>query len=224
MTRYREEDPHTGLFASLFGTSAVVHRSRFEIDLNRERHEAVYLTPKEAWGLEIWEEDPSEELVAESRSLHDSFYGQLGTALDEMAAEHGGFVLYDLHSYNHRRGGPDGPADPAEENPTINLGTGSLPGQWRAVARAFLASMSAATLDGGPIDARENVRFRGRQVATFVHDRYGDIGCALAIEVKKVFMDEWSGEFFPDVHRALGSALTASAAPVLDAWRRSARR
>ncbi|MGH8913682.1 MAG: N-formylglutamate amidohydrolase, partial [Acidimicrobiia bacterium] len=36
-TRLREEDPHTGLVASRFGISAVVHRSRFEVDLNRER-------------------------------------------------------------------------------------------------------------------------------------------------------------------------------------------
>jgi hypothetical protein len=35
-------------------------------------------------------------------------------------------VVFDLHTYNHRREGPDTP--PAEEvgNPEVNLGTGTM--------------------------------------------------------------------------------------------------
>ena len=46
--------------------------------------------------------------------------------------------------------------------------------------------------------------------------RYPDTGCVLAIEFKKVFMDEWSGE--PDVAHIteIAGALAAAVQPTLD--------
>lgn len=44
-TRRREEDPFTDLLIEEVPTRFVVHRSRFEIDLNRPRERAVYLDP-----------------------------------------------------------------------------------------------------------------------------------------------------------------------------------
>ena len=42
---------------------------------------------------------------------------------------------------------------------------------------------------------RENVAFQGKGEQTrFVHQRYPGRGCAIALEFKKFFMDEWSGE------------------------------
>jgi hypothetical protein len=38
-----------------------------------------------------------------------------------------------------------------------------------------------------------NVRFRGGELSRWVNARYCDRGCALAIEFKKTFMDEWTG-------------------------------
>jgi hypothetical protein len=48
-----------------------------------------------------------------------------------------------------------------------------------------------------------------------VHERFPRTGCAIAIEFKKVFMDEWSGEPFPDMLKQLRSALAATF-PVLE--------
>ena len=39
--RLREEDPYTGRWAELASTRFIVHRSRFEMDLNRPRPKAV---------------------------------------------------------------------------------------------------------------------------------------------------------------------------------------
>jgi len=78
--------------------------------------------------------------------------------------------------------------------------------------------MGGATLAGTPIDVRENVRFEGRQVARWVHDIYGDVGCALAIELKKVFMDEWTGKVHTTRLEELGDALLASVEAVGRAW------
>ena len=60
--------------------------------------------------------------------------------------------------------------------------------------------------------------FEGRHLARWVHEKYGDVGCALAIELKKVFMDEWSGELDLDRMSQLGDALTASGPVVRKAW------
>jgi N-formylglutamate deformylase len=46
---------------------------------------------------------------------------------------------------------------------------------------------------GRPLDVRENVRFEGGYLTQWVHERYEGVGCALAVELKKVFMDEWTG-------------------------------
>ncbi len=220
-SRLREEDPHTGIVAHRFANNVVVHRSRFEIDLNRERDHAVYLTADDAWGLEVWRRPLEKEEIAGSLHLYDRFYADLAAALDGLVADNGGFVLYDIHSYNHVRSGPGGEPDPAEESPIVNLGTGSLPERWKAVADAFVESARESTLDGTRLDVRENVRFEGRQVAAWVHGRYGDVGCALAIELKKVFMDEWSGEVDLQRLEKLGAALLDTAEPVRRAWRGS---
>jgi N-formylglutamate amidohydrolase len=221
-TRRREEDPFTGDIAERFVQSAVVHRSRFEVDLNREREDSVYRTPADAWGLDPWNEPPDDDLVRRSLGLYDSFYASLTMTLDQMVETHGGFVLYDIHSYNHRRQGAEGPPEDETGNPTVNLGTGTLPERWGRVADTFLEVMRSQQLGGEEIDARENVRFKGRRVAAFVHQRYGDLGCALAIELKKVFMDEWSGRLYPEEHRQIGDALLVTVEPVVSAWSSSA--
>jgi len=217
-TRLREEDPHTGKIAARFANNVVVHRSRFEVDLNRERDEAVYRCPEDAWGLDLWQRELTEKEVAESLALYDRFYLDLAASLGRLIAEQGGFVLYDIHSYNHRRLGPDALPDPDEESPLVNLGTGSLPEKWKPLADAFIESLRSNTFDGARLDARENVRFEGRQVARWVHENYGDVGCALAIELKKVFMDEWTGALDPVRMSRLGDALIATGPNVRRAW------
>lgn len=218
-TRLREEDAHTSEFIAGFENRIIVHRSRFEVDINRPREEAVYETPEDAWGLELWNGSLSPDLIARSRALHDDFYAQLREVLDTIEEEHGGFVLYDVHSYNHRRQGPTGPPDDPEANPQVNLGTGSLPARWRPVADAFLEAMRSARVGDDTIDARENVKFRGRELAAFVHENYGERSAALAIEFRKDYVDEWTDEVRPEVQKDLIVALEGTVDPVVAAWR-----
>ena len=49
-TRRREEDPFTDRITRAGGIPVVVHRSRFEVDLNRPRGTCVYVTPEQSWG------------------------------------------------------------------------------------------------------------------------------------------------------------------------------
>jgi len=44
------------------------------------------------------------------------------------------------------------------------------------------------------MDVRENVKFQGGYFSSWVNSTFAGAGCALAVEFKKVFMDEWTGE------------------------------
>jgi N-formylglutamate deformylase len=150
----------------------------------------VYRGPDDAWGLDVWTRPLPPAVVERSLAIYDDFYGALASRLDVLAAR-GAFVLLDIHSYNHRR---DGPA-PLAENPELNVGTGTLDrGRWYRVVDGFIDSMRAQRVARQALDVRENVRFGGAQLVRWVHQRYPEAGCALALEFKKVFMDEWTGE------------------------------
>ena len=219
-TRLREEDPHTDRIADLAPARVVVNRSRFEVDLNRLLEDAVYRTPQDCWDLEVWRTDPlDDDIVRRSQEVYASFYEDLGARLDEVAAR-GPFVVYDVHSYNHRRGGPDAEPEPVDHNPEVNLGTGTVDLKvFQGVVDAFTESLSEQRTDGGPIDVRENVKFKGRALSWWVHERYPGRGVCLALEFKKTYMDEWTGE--PDERRIaqLQQALAATHEPVLAALR-----
>ena len=60
---------------------------------------------------------------------------------------------------------------------------------------------------------RENVAFQGKGEQTrFVHERYPGRGCAIALEFKKFFMDEWSGEPDPSEVAAMRAFIAHIAA------------
>jgi len=218
--RLREEDPHTDEIGAFIPARVVVHRSRFEVDLNRTREEAVYRTSEEAWGLDILREPPlAEALVAGSLDVYDAFYAELAGRLDPVA-ERGPFVVFDVHSYNHRRDGVDAAEAPGEDNPEVNVGTGSVDHQrFGTVVDTFMESLRAAPTSAGALDVRENVRFRGRQLAAWTHARYPGRGLVLALEFKKTFMDEWTG----DVDRARVGELARALAGTIPDIERSLR-
>jgi N-formylglutamate amidohydrolase len=192
-TRLREEDPFTDLIIGDIGTRFIVQRSRFEVDLNRPRERAVYLEPDDAWGLSVWQRRLPDDLREASLAIHDEFYAALAGHLDAVAAE-GPFLLLDVHSYNHRRGGPTEPPEPVDHNPEVNVGTGFLDrSRWGLVVDRFIDFLSAELVAGRPVDVRENVRFRGGHLSQWVCRRYPGTACPLALEFKKVFMDEWTG-------------------------------
>lgn len=215
--RLREEDPFTDYLIQDIPNRIVVHRSRFEVDLNRAREEAVYLTPRQSWGLQVWRDRPPADLIARSLSLHDDYYDMLALNLHQMEKRHGAFVVLDVHSYNHRRQGPHAAATPHPDAPDINIGTFSMDrDRWRHVVEALTGHLSAAEIAGRRLDVRENIAFQGKGEQTrFIHHAFPQTGCAIAIEFKKIFMDEWTGE--PD-RRVLAPlrSLLASAVAVIE--------
>ncbi len=193
--RLREEDPCTGEWTTVADTRIIGLRSRFEVDLNRPREKAVYRIPADAWGLHVWETAPSDAVVAESLGQYDEFYEEVRTALAKLQKENKHVVVYDLHTYNHRRDGHDkSPAD-ASLNPEVNIGTGTMNrDRWGPLVDRFMSDLHAFDFQGRQLDVRENVKFQGGQFSRWIHEQFPETVCSIAIEFKKFFMDEWTGE------------------------------
>lgn len=210
-TRLREEDPYADYWTQCCGSRLVVQRSRFEVDLNRPRDEAICVNPEDCWDLTVWTETLNTDLVSHSLAEHDAFFRQLSETLELLTRREGKVIVFDFHSYNHRRGGRDAlPADPAE-NPDINVGTGTMDRtRWGPVVDRLISDLSGFDFGGRHLDVRENVRFRGRNFAHFVHSHYPETCCVLAIEVKKFFMDEWTGIVNPDLVKLLLNAFRST--------------
>ncbi|MDQ3478791.1 MAG: N-formylglutamate amidohydrolase [Pseudomonadota bacterium] len=201
LDRLREEDPFTGEAVRGVSSHIIVHRSRFEFDLNRARDSAVYRTPEQCWGLNVWKSgELDDSLVSGSLDLHGEYYRMLGAVLDELASRHDRFAVIDAHSYNHRRDGPDSAPTPQLDAPDINIGTFSMPrDEWAFLIDPLMQAMRDFDFNGRHLDVRENVAFQGKGEQTrFIHERYPARGCAIALEFKKFFMDEWSGKPDPN--------------------------
>ncbi|HEX2254604.1 MAG TPA: N-formylglutamate amidohydrolase [Thermoanaerobaculia bacterium] len=215
--RLREEDPFTAAWTAVADSRILAHRSRFEVDLNRPPEGALYLAPEQAWGLEVWRQPPPPGVVEESLAIHRRFYEEVRSLYQELARRHGRFVVFDLHSYNHRRGGRDTPPENPAANPEVNVGTGSLDRSlWGPVVDRFMTDLAAFDFRGRRLDVRENVRFQGGAFARWSHREFPGSVCVLAIEWKKFFMDEWTGEPRSEDLETISAALAATVPGVLE--------
>lgn len=206
--RLREEDPFTASWASIFDVRLISTRSRFEVDLNRPRGKAVYIKARDAWGLNLWNTQPAEKMIAESLTLYDQFYSELHRILAKIEKVHGRFVVLDLHSYNHRRGGPLAMPENPVGNPEVNVGTGSMDRNlWGSLVDQFMYDLTNFNFFVKPLDVRENIRFQGGHLSKWVHENFPKSGCCLAVEFKKFFMDEWTGEPFDHELKSITEAL-----------------
>jgi len=203
--RLREEDPFTADWTACAHSRVVVNRSRFEVDCNRPRERAVYRVPDDAWDLPLWGDVLPQSEVDASLALYDAFYARLDAVFSEAVDKHGAMLVLDLHAYNHRREGSGAPPALRAENPDVNLGTGYLDrDRWGGVADTFIREFRSAMPE---TDVRENVRFRGGHLARWAADAFGGAVCVLAIEFKKTYMDEWTGEVDPLACGAIADAL-----------------
>ncbi|MBV9388663.1 MAG: N-formylglutamate amidohydrolase [Chroococcidiopsidaceae cyanobacterium CP_BM_ER_R8_30] len=216
--RRREEDPFTANWTTVGDTRIVVQRSRFEFDLNRPREKAVYLKPEDAWGLTVWHSKLSQEILARSLAEYDAFYAAVKQVFTDLEQRFGRFVVYDLHTYNHRRLGLEAlPADPMY-NPEINLGTGTMDrSRWAPVVESFLTDLCRFDFLGRQLDVRENIKFHGGYFQYWVHQTFPRSACVLSVEVKKFFMNEWSNELDMKQLDAIRSALKSTVPGVLNA-------
>ena len=215
--RLREEDPFTEFIIRDVPNRIVVHRSRFAVDLNRSADQAIYLRPEQSWGLRVWSEPPDSTMITEALRFHNGYYRMLETMLQSVEAQFGRFVVLDVHSYNHRRHGPEAPPAHPDTMPEINIGTFSMDRRrWGYVLAPLIERLGEIDVRGRRLTVRENVAFQGKGEQTrFIHEKFPETGCAIAIEFKKVFMDEWTGVPDREALTAL-RAVVRSVIPLLE--------
>lgn len=195
--RFREEDPHTGLIAAQFGNHLIVETSRFAVDLNRRREKCVYLKPEDAWGLQTRISELPDPLYHDLLSSYDDWYNTLVYQTDRLLHRHPFLFVLDLHSFNHRRGGPDAEPDPQSENPDIILGRSNMPEKYHTIVEDLRQRLDSQVFFDKSLDVRCDVKFPGGNLPRFLHDHYPNRVLCLAVEFKKIFMNEWSGKLNP---------------------------
>jgi uncharacterized protein (TIGR02421 family) len=195
--RLYEEDPYTGEMISAMPITLIALDSRYEYDLNRESDNSVY---EEAWGRPVWKSPLSSSEKASSLSKHALFYRVLKALIKKIESLHGNCLVYDVHSYNHLR--------IEIPTPTFNIGTEQLNTRvWGKVIKHW--NKSLATIQLPNIETRsaiDEVFFGRGYLASFTNKHFKKT-LVLPTEIKKVFMDENTGEQYPLVLNDLKSAL-----------------
>ena len=214
--RLREEDPFTAKWLEVSDNQIIVNHSRFETDVNRPRDKAVYAKPDDAWGLQVWKNEPEQNIIDNSLAVYDNFYEQARKYFDLLFTMHENIVVYDIHSYNHRRESRNTIADP-HQNPEINIGTKNMDHDtWDPLVQKVIDTFKRFDYDGRRLDVRENVKFKGGYFGQWLFEHYGNNICPISIEFKKFFMDEWTGEPFEKDIKLINRLIIQSKEPVLD--------
>lgn len=186
----------TGVLTAVGDTRLRVRTSRFEVDLNRPRNKAVSDDPADTWGLQVWKSALPAAEIARSLTVYDDFYAMIRALLDEMISQWGCVLLLDIHSYNHRRDGPDAPPAPQAGNPDIELGVTTLVHKrWGPALKLFKEALRTRPVANRRPDVRDNIRYpTGGHFPEWVYANYGDKVCTSSPEFKKIYMDEWSAQ------------------------------
>ena len=188
--RLYEEDPFTDTITSNMPVTVVANDSRFEYDLNRAPEKCVYV---EAWGKAVWREPLTDAEKTRSLARHDAFYRVLGALYHKLESLHPAVLTYDVHSYNYQR--PD-----MGDTPVFNVGTEQIDlSRWQSAIDHWVGILDRIRLPGIPVRCAVNEVFFGRGYhATFVRENMPNT-LILPSEVKKVFMDEHTGQPHPDI-------------------------
>lgn len=196
--RFREEDPYTDIFVRDFPLQIIARDSRFEYDLNWEIEKAVYPDNMEKWGLQVWKRALGPDELIETHEKYREFHGLLDLVVEHSLSRYGHSVLFDMHSFCYQR---ERRMPWWEDNkPEINLGTRSMDRNYFAPwIDRFMEGVSGLDLDGHPLRVAENELFPGGYLARKYATTRNRKLLVLAIEYKKIFMDEWSGELFPEI-------------------------
>ncbi|HPV00010.1 MAG TPA: N-formylglutamate amidohydrolase [Candidatus Cloacimonas acidaminovorans] len=193
-TRLREEDPYTNGFAECFPNRIIVQTSRFAVDLNRPPEKAVYQKPEDAWGLQVRKMPIADNLYTKLLKAYSDWYQIIRYQIERLLKIHPTLIILDLHSYNHRRGGPDVAPDPQNQNPDLILGRNNLPESVYPLVENLRLLLDGNPFQNIKLDCRCDIKFSGGHFSRWVNQTFGNKVLCLAIEFKKIFMDEWTGE------------------------------
>ena len=184
--RFFEEDPYTGELIESMPITLIGHDSRYEYDLNRPLSRCIYT---KAWEKNVWVKNLPLSLKKQGGEKHKAFYKVLDALVAKVESKFGACVVFDIHSYNSER--------IAKETPTFNIGTEQIDlDRWIRVVDRFKKNLSKVSITNMKVRAAYDEVFYGRgYLISHVNSRFENT-LVLPCEVKKVFMNEQSGEVY----------------------------
>ena len=196
--RYREEDPFMDRFISDFPIRICGRDSRFEYDLNRNPYMALYDSDRPEWGLKVWNQEIPEEERVQSINKHREFHELLEMVSMYLLKQNGHALLFDLHAYCYQRANRQRWHE--DERPEINIGTGAVNRKiFEPAIRCFKNNIRQTEIQGHSVRISENEIFFGGYLSRHLSRIYHDRLLVLALEYKKIFMNEWTGELYEEV-------------------------
>ncbi len=192
--RFFEEDPFTDEMIASQPITLCGLDSRFEYDLNRPKTLSTYY--KSAWSKKVWTKPLSSAQRQKSHSKHELFYLLYKALIKKLETQFGLVIVFDLHSYNYQR------ID--KSTPVFNIGSAQIDMErWGAVVKKFTGELKQISLPNLTCTAEVNAVFEGRGYLISHTNAHFDRTLVLPTEVKKIFMDEQSGEEYPLVLEAV---------------------
>lgn len=183
-----EEDPYTDELISSFPIQIIGNDSRFEYDLNRAKTLSTYF--KTAWDKQVWQKPLTQKQRAKSHSKHQAFYNVLEAIVSVIEKQFNNAIVFDIHSYNYKR--------LEKDTPTFNIGGGQIDVErWGNVVSQFEKQLNKIELPNLNVRAATDEVFHGRGYLITHINAHFDNTLVLPTEVKKVFIDEASGEVYP---------------------------
>jgi len=202
-----EEDTGTDLMIKDLGNAVWALESRSVYDINRSREIALPLTPERFWGIQVYKTLPSPEMNQKSLENYESFYRFMEACIATLLDQFGFCIIYDIHSYNISRQKKKGIVSP----PVFNLGTALLDkSKWGKAIELWLKQLGTISLPGIKTSVAENYVFSGKAEFCRRLCRLDDRILVLPTEVSKVYMDEMTGQVYPDVIQAIAKVLKAA--------------
>lgn len=186
--RLYEEDPYTADVVSSFPIVLTGNDSRFEYDLNRAKTLSTYF--KTAWNKQVWAKSLSPTQRNKSHLKHQAFYDVLEALIEVLESKFKSAIVFDIHSYNYKRIEAD--------TPTFNIGTSQIDNErWGNVVTRFEKELNKIELPNLQSRAAIDEVFQGRgYLITHVNSHF-DNTLVIPTEIKKVFMEEETGELYP---------------------------
>lgn len=186
--RFYEEDPYTDELISSFPIQVIGNDSRFEYDLNRAKTLSTYF--KTAWDKQVWQKPLTQKQRAKSHSKHQAFYNVLEAIVTVIEKQFNNAIVFDIHSYNYKR--------IEKDTPTFNIGSDQIDVErWGNVVNQFEKQLNKIELPNLNVRAATDETFQGRGYLITHINAHFDNTLVLPTEVKKVFMNEASGEVYP---------------------------
>ena len=194
--RYYEEDPHTDTFIQSMPLTLIGNDSRYEYDLNRDESSCIY---DEAWGKKVWKRELTADERNTSLEKHRNFYKVVRALVGKLEEMYGASVVYDIHSYNYKR---------HKVSYLFNIGIENIDiKRYNPQISFWKKELMDIKVKKFSNDVSVNNIFYGRgYLLKFVKEEFNET-LVLATEVKKVFMDELTGQPFPLVIQSIAKGL-----------------